>query len=341
MKKLIILVAFFCLYGCVKDKPTIVDPPPVDLSPSKKVYIINEGNMSSSNASISLFDPANGTVVENIYNSQNNESLGDVAQSMNYINGNYYVVINNSGKIIVCDNQFKKTGVISGLLSPRYILKVSTNKAYVSDFKSGSLSIVDLNTNTIMGSIPCAGWTEKMILLYGKVYVTNMSSDYIYKISAENDLIEDSIFIGKSCGSIVVDKDDKIWALKSKDFTTGTVGRLCRIDHATNKVITGYSFEAGQSPFNLTINKSGDTLYYLNNDVYRMSVSSGVLPGEKFIDRGTRNFYGLGVNPNDFTIYVSDALDFMQRSSVYVYGPSGAQKQTFKAGINANGFYFE
>ena len=76
----------------------------------------------------------NNSVIENYYaNQNNNQILGSIAQSLSFFQSNFYVVINNSNKIVVCNNQFKKTSQISGLTSPRYFLPVSNQKAYVSD----------------------------------------------------------------------------------------------------------------------------------------------------------------------------------------------------------------
>ena len=125
MKKIgSILFLFLAFSSCVKDKPNSPVQPQVQLTNSKKVYIINEGPFQGvgNNGTISLYDPGNGEVIENFYEVQNQAQIGNVAQSLNYINGNYYIVVNNANKIIVCDNQFKKTGQINGLTSPRYIV---------------------------------------------------------------------------------------------------------------------------------------------------------------------------------------------------------------------------
>jgi len=97
-----IFLLFFIVFwkSCVKDKPQNPIQPAVQLTTAKKVYIINEGNYGSGNGSISLFDNGNNQVVDDFYKTQNSLALGDVAQSMNYFNSNFYIVVNNSGKII-------------------------------------------------------------------------------------------------------------------------------------------------------------------------------------------------------------------------------------------------
>jgi YVTN family beta-propeller protein len=329
------------LTACVKDKPQPVVNPPVTVAAGKKVYIVNEGNFGSGNSSVSLFDPDGGTVVENYYAAQNGNSPGDVAQSMTGGNGKLYVVVNNSGKIVVCDEALKKTGEIGGLSSPRFMLPVSAAKAYVTDFKAGGIHILNLGTATVTGSIACSGWTERMLTLLGKVYVTNMFSNYVYVVDPANDVIEDSVFVGRGCGSIVSDKNDRLWALASGDAATHSAGRLSCIDPLNKTVLSALEFPAGHSPWNLTINGTKDALFFLDGDIYRMLISQEALPSQAFVAKGARNFYGLGVSPHNNVVYASDALDYTQRSVVYCFDETGKETRSFKAGINAGYFFFE
>ena len=330
---------FFC--ACVKDAPQPVASPPVTVTQDKKVFIVNEGNYGSGNSSVTLFDPGGVTVVDNYYALQNGGSPGDVAQSMTSGNGKLYIVVNNSGKIVVCTDELIKTGEITGLVSPRYMQVVSAGKAYVSDFKSGAISIVNLNTNAVSGAIACGGWTERMTMLLGKVYVTNMSRGYVYVVDPVKDLIEDSVFVGRGCGSIVSDKNDRLWTLASGDGSTQSAGRLSCIDPVKRTVISFFEFPGVRSPWNLAINGTKDALFFLDGDIYRMPVSQATLPSSAFIAKGTRNFYGLGISPHNNVIYASDALDYTQKSDVYCFDDTGKETRTFKAGINAGYFYFE
>lgn len=343
MKKILfIIVSSQILLSCVKDKPQDNIQPKVQLTNAKKVYVINEGVFPNGNAEVSLFDTGNDAVIEKFYSTQNsNAALGDVAQSMNYFNNRFYIVVNNSHKIIVCDQEFKKIGQISSLNSPRYIMPVTNQKAYVSDLYANAISVIDLNTNTKTVSIPCPGWTEEMAHIYNKVFVTNIKRNYIYVINTINDTKSDSIHVGINAGSVVIDKNDKVWVLSGGDNQNAILGKLSKIDPATNQIEASFTFGTNESPGTLRLNKTKDTLYYLKGGIYRMAVTDLNLPSTEFISKGTKNFYGLGVNPNDHNIYAADALDFNSRSNIYIYNANGIEKKNFKAGLNANGFYFE
>jgi DNA-binding beta-propeller fold protein YncE len=228
-----------------------------------------------------------------------------------------------------------------GFTSPRYILPVSNSKAYVSDLYANKINIVNLNNNTVSSSISCQGWTEEMVMVYNKVFVTNKKRDYVFVIDALSDSKEDSIHVGYNSSSIVVDKYDKIWVMSAGNTTTSVLPSLKRIDPLTKQVDKSFSFTSADTPGSLCINKTKDTLYFLNQGIFRMDISSGSLPLAAFISKGSKTFYGLGVNKNDYTIYASDALDYIQKSNIYIYDASGNQKSLFKAGINSNSFYFE
>ncbi|HWY10877.1 MAG TPA: DUF5074 domain-containing protein [Bacteroidia bacterium] len=341
--KHIFLFASLLLFSCVKDKPNDLMQPAVSFSNGHKVYITSEGNFGSNNSSVSLYDPGNGQVVSDIYKTQNNNAvLGDVCQSMAKINNKFYVVVNNSGKIVIVNpNDFKLTGTITGLTSPRFIMPITFSKAYVTDLFSNSISIIDLNTNTKTGYIPCGGWTEQMALIYNKAFITNNNTNYTYVINTITDQITDSINVGKYGGSIVTDKNSKIWVLSGKDTPNSTAGKLSRINPITLQVELTLPFTLTDSPGNLCINTTKDTLYFLNTNVYKMEISSTTLPSSAFVTSSSNTFYGLGVSDKDYNVYVSDAIDYIQKSSILVYSPAGQLKTTFKAGINASGFYFE
>jgi DNA-binding beta-propeller fold protein YncE len=342
MKNTWLIPVIILLFGaCVKDKPNHPVQPQIQLSSAKKVYIINEGPyQNNGNGAVSLYDPGTKEVIGNFYEVQNQSQIGNVLQSINYINGNYYLVVNNANKIVVCDNQFRKKAQINGLTSPRYILNITNEKAYVSDLYANAISVVDLNANLKTGSIPCYGKTERMVLLYNKVFVTNSDKAYVYVINTLNDQVSDSIFVGKGAASLVIDRHDRVWVLAGGEISK-PAGKLSRINPLTNQVELSFDFPSGEKPDNLCLNRTKDTLYFLNNHIYRMAISSGALPSTAFVEKGTKNFYGLGLNPNDYTIYASDALDYLQNSQVYIYTPAGIESSSFKAGLISNGFYFE
>jgi YVTN family beta-propeller protein len=336
--KSLLLLPLILLTSCQKDEPSPDPNPPTLLSAAKKVYVVNEGNFNAGNASISLFDTGTANTSEDYFKEKNNVALGDVAQSMCKINGDFYIVVNNSNKIVVCGSDFKIKRTITGLTSPRYVIGVSNSKGYVSDLYANGLSIVDLNTGVKTGSIALPGKTEQMVMLFSKVYVTNSARDKVYVIDAANNAIIDSIFVGMGASSLVLDKNDKLWVLSGG--TSSASGKLSLIDPVNNSITWSQDFGLNEKAGMLCINGTKDTLWYANKDgLCRMPITSTLLPNA-FIT-STSNIYGLGVHPTRYEVYVADAIDFVAKSKIYVYKTNGAEFGNFKAGFISNGFYFE
>ena len=249
--------------------------------------------------------------------------------------------MNGSAKIEVVDPlTFVSSATITGFNTPTYILPVNNTKAYVTDLYAKFITIVDLTTNTIAGKIPFAAGTIEPILVEDKVYFPAQSGDQLYILDIKNDKVTDSIRIDYGANTMVRDKNGRLWVLCSGHFAPGEYFLHC-IDPVNNKVVSSFNFpNAGDSPWRLNINKTRDTLYYLNKGVNRMAINDATLPAEPFIKQENRNFYGLGINPNNGNIYVCDALDFVQRGRIEIYHPDGKLYKNFLAGIIPNGFYF-
>lgn len=331
----------FILYACVKDKPNPVTKTSIVLSNSDKIFTINEGPFNTGNGSVSLYDPVSNTVVEDVFYEQNNQKLGNIVQSMSVINGQYCIVVNNSNKLVFCNKEFKKTAQITGFNSPRYVLQISNKKGYVTDLYANAIAIINFNTFSVTGHIPCKGKTEKMITLYNKAFVTNTDKEYVYIINTITDQIIDSVNVGLNAYGIEADKNDDIWVLSNGKKSAGIPGRLTRFDAINHNIKTSFTFSTQDSPGHLQMNANKDSLYYINTNVYRLSINDASLPSTAFIPNDGRNFYGMGIHPRNHSIYLADAMDYSQKSTIYIHEASGNLKTSFKTAICTNSFWFE
>jgi hypothetical protein len=326
--------------GCHKDKPEEPANTGGGVVVGHGVYITNEGNFQWGNASVSYYDPASGDVTEDLYENANGSGIGDVCQSMCLHGGKAYIVVNNSGKVEVVDpNSFISAATITGFTSPRYLLPVGGNKAYVSELYGGQLRVVDLAANSISGSIPCAGATQEMVLAQGKAFITNESRKYVYVVDTATDLITDSVLVGQGGNSIVKDIHGKVWVACSGG--AGTPPAIVRIDPQDATLEASFTYPgAANAPWRLRINGGGDTLYFLKDGVYRMPITASAAPSSAFIPADGRNLYSLGVDPLTGTIYLGDAVDYVQHGVVYRYRPDGSAVGSFQAGIIPGSFCF-
>jgi hypothetical protein len=322
--------------ACKQDPVPEPDPVPVSgIQPGQGVFITCEGNFMFGNSSVHYWKTGDTTCSGDLFQAANNRPLGDVCQSISVIGNRGYVVVNNSGKVEVVEmDDFKSVATINGFTSPRYLLPVSSTKAYVSDLYANRITVVDLAGNQITGTIPLAGKSGKMLLHNGEVFVTNSETNKLYIINAQTDVLTDSIVLAEGGGSIVQDAVGKLWVLCSGNWQGTTPGMLARINPATHQVEQNWSLPPSSGAKELCVNAQGTTLYFLQNGVRAMLTTDQQLPAQTFIAQGPRNYYALACLPNG-ELMVSDAVDFVQRSYIYRYSASGVELQRVRAGINA------
>ena len=72
-----------------------------------------------------------------------------------------------------------------------------------------------------------------------------------------------------------------------------------------------------------------------------MGVEDTALPAQPLIAEDSRLFYALGVNPYTDELYVSDAIDYTQRGTVFRFTPQGELVDEFKVDIIPGAFCFK
>ncbi len=306
------------------------------------VFIVNEGNYMQGNAELGFINEGLKQRLDNVFQSANNRNLGDVFQSMNIINDQAYLVINNSGKIeIINPKTFKSIGTITGLRTPRYITKISNSKAYVSDLYDNNIFVIDLQSKQIIKKIPVKGWTEEMLSLNGYTYVTNVRSNKIMVIDEFTDEIIDSIITPFAPKNILKDGNNHIWILCGDVNAIDNKHFIIQLDTLNKKIAKKLLINTPNTAVNrLRINKDGNMLFWINEGVFKMNINDTLLPVNPIINKENRLFYGLGIDPKYNEIYVSDTKDFNANSDVYRYDFNGKLLGKFISGKITGDFYF-
>ncbi len=351
-------MAFLVLFSCMIEETTPDEDKPLTPESARGVLVVNEGNFMYGNASLSYYDALSGDVLQDVFYRANGLPLGDVAQSVVIRDTLAYVVVNNSGRIYVMDHRnFEYVGKITGLVSPRNIHFVNDSKAYVTDLYDHSISIVDLSTLEVTGSIdvhnPSSSFpqhsTDEMVQWGKYVFVNCWSYDHhILVIDSETNEWVDVIEVLIQPVSMVLDKYDKLWVLTDGGFPGNPYGYeapgLLRIDAASRTIEHSFRFDPGDSPTAMDINAGGDTLYFVNRHIYRHQVESVNMP-ELLIEHSSpvgqgQGYRGLGIDPFSSEIYVSDPIDHVQAGLVYRFSPDALPVDTFRVGIIPRDFGF-
>lgn len=335
---ILVLLSFM---ACEKTEPiTPIDPNRISQA---DVVVVNEGNFQWGNASVTLYNSQTGEVLENVFRNNNQElPLGDVFQSMNQIGSIGYLVINNSNHIKLVDlNSFKAVGKIDQMNSPRYILPLNQQKAYVTDLYEKAIYVVNLTSRQIVGSIPAGGWTEELVQAGNRAFVAQRDSNEILVINTEKDSIVSRIKTNAAPTYLELDKNQDLWV--SCAGRGNAPSALLQIDINNLQVKKRL---INQDPLDyfgeIELSPNKETIYYLSKQgLMKLSIQDTVLPVQSLIERQNRNLYGFSVHPKNGELYLCDAIDFQQNGSIYLYAASGVLLREFNVGIIPGDVYFK
>lgn len=344
----IALMIISVIVSCSKD----TDDPPVSTTDySKGVFIINEGPFMTGTGTITYME-RNGSDVEHELFQKANElvPIGNIAQSMNVINGKGFIAVNYANKVEVVNlNSFQSIGTIEGLNQPRYIIQAKAPKAYVSCWDN-TIQIIDVESYGILGQVNAGTGPDKMIKVNDQVWVLNLGGfsvdSTISVIDVNTDQIVHTIPIAPQPTGIQQDKYGNIWVLctgRNLWHTGGeSAGHLLCIDPNDYSIIKDLEFAgAGQHPQKLAINANQDVLFYNHTGgIHKFEILSASLETVPFIEYSAP-LYGLGLDPVNDVIYSSDALDYSQNGWVHRYDAStGSVIDSLVAGVVPGEFYF-
>ena len=308
------------------------------------ILVANEGKYGIPNAGLSYISRGFSSIKNDIYKNTNGENLGDVLQHVNFHNGEAYLVVNNSNKIIVTDRYTfqKKTEITQDIKNPRYITFVG-NQAYVTNSTYGgeqSVTIYNTENNSLIKKIPSNDTVERIVTAGTNVFVQNASfgtGNKLTIISSSSNNVTGTITIPNN-GAInktisynsdvyviagkATEPDSHIYKYNSSGNLTNTIA-LTGIKNANNiEIDNGYLY------------------FTAGTGVYSMELSSSTAPSSPIFSVAENRHSTLyGFNVIDGLIYISDANGFKEASKVSIYTPSGVRIKTFSSGIGTNAFY--
>ena len=364
MKRIVFLIAIIVsivVASCTKDSAvsgsgSVVIPSGNDTisgdtltpEPPRGLFIANEGTFTYANSSLSYYDIDANSVMNNLFFVVNGVPLGDVCQSLAKIDSSLYIVVNNSKYIYKVDARtITYQDKIMGFTSPRYMIPVGNNKAYVSDLESTGVWVLDLESLN-KSFIETGNTTEAMVKVGDEVFVSNWSNYYtgsttsnktVQVIDCVNDELVAAIEVAQEPNAMVVDKDNHIWVSCSGSYNNVQDPALICIDPVTRTVIKRFDFTPGVDyPSGLAIDGTGENVFFMKGgyatlNVYKMSVDATELPETPFISSGSKVFYNIKVNPYNGDVYVTDAKNYVQNGDLLRYSADGTLLGTFELGI--------
>lgn len=325
---------------------------------SSGIFVVNEGIYGQTSGTVSYYNPDSAKLLQNIFRLSNDRDLGNVLQSMYFHNDKVYLVVNNSNKIEIANaHDFKEIAQITNLEQPRYFLPIDADRALVTqwgfDLLSGSLALIDLNTNTLIQQISSGigKGPENMLLNNGKVFICNVggleSDNFISVLNLQTMQVEDTIITDDAPNSMQIAPNGNIWiACSGKavyasypviDTVNSTYGSLLELDPSTGNIINRIVFQKGKGATRLILgNSSGQMFFLYDNAICRLNTTSS-----QYSLLTSGSFYGIGAKNGDDAIYAS-VNSGIQSAKVYrIRSADAVRTDSFSAGIFANAILFK
>ncbi|MFO8087773.1 MAG: SMP-30/gluconolactonase/LRE family protein [Bacteroidales bacterium] len=307
------------------------------------LFIISEGNYSFGNGSLAFYDPLKRKVDNEIFYAANNRPLGDVPFQAEIFGDQMWITVNNSGKVEVMNlESMKSVATWDNLGSPRHLNKINEDLVFVSDLESADMKILNPDNDNQHHTMDAGKSTEAMLYDGHYLFACNWSNFYVSKpnntitvINTAAKKVVTTIEVAKEPNSMVADKNGYIWVLSSGGYDNSEYPALSVIDPVQLIVSREIRFDSkNASPNNLCISPNGDSLYFINRDIYAISITDTALPSQEFIRTGNRAVTSLAVDPQNGDVYFGNAVDYQQKGWVLRYNPySKTMTDSFRVGI--------
>jgi len=252
---------------------------PIPTQPySNGVIVVNAGNFSDNNGTLSLIQREGQTVLYDIFQKENMRSLAGGISGYSEAGDKGIILIDNStaGKDaveIVNAGSFKAVATITDIENPRNVVKVSDSKAYITcwdatgDFSNfyknpGYVAVIDLTTNKLTKKIPVQNGAETIVIDGTDAYVGNTGSGKttITAIDLGTDTKKSDINIGRDPHLIGIDANSKLWIYAG--------GELLRFNLTSKTVETRLkisSSNASKSPSSFVMSADKKTVYFTHS----------------------------------------------------------------------------
>lgn len=311
------------------------------------ILVANEGSFNKPDATVDYLSSDLGVSQKDIYRTANNESIGDVLQTIGFKGTNAYFIINNNNKVIIANrfNLKKNAEITSNIASPRYIA-FSESQYYITNnnfFDVKKLNIYNNADNTFIKSINFERYAEKVVEASGNIVVQTDGSTYdsnfnelptghtITIVKPTTNAVDKTITLPDN-GIIkdLVSYEGSAYAISS----TATDSYIYKINTATGNITTT---TLSGIPNVQKLRIDAGNFYFMDaaNKVYSKNIASMTSTATPLF---TTPAFSYSFDVIDGKIFVSNS-SFTGESTSYVYSLNGSQIKTFKSGIGTNGFY--
>ncbi len=320
----------------------------------ERVLIGNEGNFGSGNATITTFDFATKTTTDGVFLNANGVGLGDVVQSITEIDHQLYIVVNNSQKVVITNPEtFQQTGQITlgAGSSPREILPIGNNRAYITDLYGNHVLLINLATKSVLGDTIRVGRNpDQMLKVDDAVFVANTgfgADSTIFKINVNTHTVVDTITVSRGPAGMVLDKEGMLWVVSTgysgdydDDFNlipgTSRPGGVHKVNPSTGDVLASIQLVSAGS--DVAIDLTNDKLFINSGGIRVINLNTAEAETDTLV-KGS--FYSFNYDPINDLFFTADAKSFSSAGEIRYYSGDGMLVGSFDSGIIPGDIHFD
>lgn len=320
----------------------------------ERVFVLNEGAFNNSNASVTSFIPSTSTVSQNVFFNANGRPLGDIANFSEMVNGKLYILVSNSNKLEIVHPQSLVSEAIiflddMGGSSPSQFVQVDDNRLYITNLTGNHVSIFNLTTRTVTGSVTVGNNPEGIAVSNGKAYVAVNgfgSDNKVVVIDIATDTVLKTLTVQDNPRQIVRDNGGKLWVLSTGNYgfdenfnydpDLETFGEIHIIDPVTDTVTD--IIEVGGHPSRMTFNRVERLAYVVNTGIQLVDMDQKIALPDLL---SSTSYYSIAYWPGENAgLFAGFAPNFSSSGRVDILNTNGTVRSTFTAGIGPSYFQF-
>lgn len=329
------------------------------------VLVLNEGNFSQNNGTISFVSRTSSTAQYDIFSRVNTRSLKGSITGYTEVDGKGLILVDNSTPgldqvEIVDGSTFKSLATLKApdIENPRQVIRVGGNKAYITcwdvsgDFNAGTfykdpgyIAVVDLGANVVTKKIPGIRANEWIQVVGNEAFVgSRYNGDKLLAvIDLTKDEVTQRITLGPNPRPFAVDANGRLWIASGQE--------MIRMNPQTKaieaRITVGNS--PTKTPASVAISSDKRTIYFVRSyfdanfnekgETYSFGIGDATIPATKPLIN--RFFPALSVDSQNGNLYATSVPSFGQAGYVLRYQPSGTLIDSLKAEIAPAGFFFK
>lgn len=349
MRLISVLFLSVSLVSCKKEEPQLDIL--ADVLKNGTV-VLCEGLFQQNNSSLSWIDNNSMSSSNNLFVSKSGRHLGDTGNDIKRYGSKVYVIVNVSSTIEVIDattfTSIKQISMQNGGISkqPRNI-EFYDGSAYVTCY-DGYVDVIDTISLEVTERIAVGLNPEDLTISGSKLYVSNSgglntpvmdSTVSIIDLNSNTEIKK--LTVGLNPSRCITDNEGNVYIVSRGNYAD-IPSRMIKINVTSDVVESTFDFEVSG------ITKMNDkfliSYYDFSSNQSSLGLFDPVLDAiinYYFIDVSfLSTIYGVAYNSYSNTIFISDAMGFVNSGYVYEYTTSGTLVSSFNVGLNPSKFLF-